>query len=47
MERTLSRALHRAAQGKALASAEVTALLGARGESLDELCAVATRLRAL
>jgi FO synthase len=47
MERTLSRALHRAAQGKTLASAEVTALLGARGESLEELCAVAARLRAL
>ncbi len=47
MERTLSRALHRAAQGKTLALAEVTALLGARGEPLDELCGVATRLREL
>ncbi len=47
MERTLSRALHRAAQGKTLAPAEVTALLGARGEALDELCGVATRLREL
>jgi FO synthase len=47
MERTLSRALHRAAQGKTLAPAEVTALLGVRGDALDELCAVATRLREL
>ncbi|HEY2702955.1 MAG TPA: bifunctional FO biosynthesis protein CofGH [Candidatus Dormibacteraeota bacterium] len=47
MERTLSRALHRAAQGKTLSPAEVTALLGARGEALAELCAVATRLREL
>ncbi|HEX3605730.1 MAG TPA: bifunctional FO biosynthesis protein CofGH [Candidatus Dormibacteraeota bacterium] len=47
MERTLSRALHRAAQGKTLAPAEVTALLEARGEALDELCGVATRLREL
>src|SRR5712692_8411894 len=47
MDRTLSRALHRAAQGKTLAVAEVTALLGARGEALTELNAIATRLRDL
>ncbi len=47
MERTLSRALHRAAQGKTLAPAEVTALLGARGDALAELCSVASRLREL
>ena len=47
MERTLSRALHRAAQGKTLAPAEVTALLEARGDALAELCSVAGRLREL
>jgi FO synthase len=47
MERTLSRALHRAAQGRTLAPAEVTALLAARGDALEELCGVAARLREL
>jgi len=47
MERALSRALHRAAQGKTLSVAEVTALMGARGDALAELNAVATRLREL
>src|SRR3954453_10485826 len=39
------RALARADAGKSLDAAEATALLGARGESLDALCAIAARVR--
>ena len=43
----IGRALSRAEAGKALSLDEATALLAARGEDLDRLCAVATRLRDL
>ena len=39
------RALARAGRGAALDPAEATALLAARGEQLDALCAVAARVR--
>src|SRR5690349_6263716 len=41
----LRRALVRAERGAALDLAEATALLTARGEELDRLCAVAARVR--
>jgi FO synthase len=47
MQRRLSRALRRAAQGRTLSLDEVTSLLEARGEALDELLATASRLREL
>src|SRR5262245_20933923 len=43
----IGRALSRAEAGKALSLDEATALLSARGDDLDRLCAVATRLRDL
>src|SRR4051794_41751945 len=44
-DHALRRALARADAGKSLDAAEATALLGARGESLDALCAIAARIR--
>src|SRR3954462_2151432 len=44
-EHALRRALARADAGKALDAAEATALLDARGDALDALCAVAARVR--
>src|SRR4051794_36870809 len=44
-DHALRRALARADAGKSLDAAEATALLGARGESLDALCAIAARVR--
>src|SRR3954469_18621745 len=41
----LRRALARAAAGKALDAVEAEVLLGARGDALDDLCAVAARVR--
>jgi FO synthase len=41
----LRRALARAAAGKTLDAAEAETLLSARGDALDELCAVAARVR--
>src|SRR5436190_20822944 len=43
----IRRALARAEAGKSLSADEVTALLGARAESLEELLAMASRLREL
>src|SRR5438270_11131562 len=44
-DQALRRALARADAGKTLDAAEATALLGARGDALDALCAVAARVR--
>src|SRR5437763_3731268 len=44
-DHALRRALARADAGKALDAAEAQVLLGARGEALDALCAVAARVR--
>src|SRR3954470_14223948 len=44
-EHALRRALARADAGKSLDAAEATALLDARGDTLDALCAIAARVR--
>src|SRR4051795_10061661 len=44
-DHALRRALARADAGKALDAAEATALLDARGDPLDALCAIAARVR--
>src|SRR3954447_18362593 len=44
-DHALRRALARADAGKALDAAEATALLDARGDALDALCAIAARVR--
>src|SRR5207302_2541130 len=41
----LRRALARAAAGKTLDASEASTLLSARGDALDELCAIASRVR--
>ena len=43
--REVTRALKRVERGASLDVAEATALLAARGEELDRLCAVAARVR--
>ena len=47
LDHAVSRALARADAGKSLSIDDVTALLGARGDSLGDLMQLATRLRAL
>src|SRR6476660_3472498 len=44
-DHALRRALARADAGKTLDAAEATALLSARGDALDALCAIAARVR--